>query len=236
MEKDISKDMYFLYKKILKQIPKKELDDDVDTSFLEKDIISFLYKFFETNYFNYPNKRDLPHFDICNVAVQDDGNVGAQAFYSEESKTIYLDGHDIFEIAHGKRKFGDLLNSLGHEFRHFLQYRAKESDFITKTGKESYKFLETSLFGYYYQLFEEDLAMDNGLKELEKFCKKDSVKESKFAKFVSKTIKETGLYAYTIYAGQDASQLHEEDARLAGLVFCADFYNRMIRESFNRGD
>lgn len=235
MAQEISKDMYLSFRKILKQIPKKEIDDEVDMSVLEKDIISFLYKIFDTNYFNYPNKKALPHFDVCFISVQFDGNV-SQALYSEEMKTIYMDRMDISEVAHGKRKFGDLINSLGHEYRHFLQYRSKSEDLITNFGKENLKDMKFGLQEDYIELFEDDMIIDKYVDSIEKFCKKKRLKNSKFAKFVSKTIKDTGYYAYTINAGQDASQLHEEDARLAGLVFCSDFYNRMIRQAIKLGD
>ena len=237
MEKDISKDIYFLYKKILRNLPKKEIDEDVDTTELEKDISSFVYKFFNTNYFGYKNKRELPHLEICNVSLQyEDSDNMAQGVFDNSSNTIFLDRGDIKEIAHGKRKLGDLINSLGHEYRHFLQYRANVEDMQSEIGKEIAEKMMVGLYGEYIGIFDDDLFLDKGVKPIKKFCEKKSLKNSKFAQFVSETIEKTGYYSRTIAMGQDASQIHEEDARLAGIVFCSDFYNRMIREAVRRGD
>ncbi len=237
MTQDISKDMYFLYKNILRNLPKKEIDLDVDTIELEKDIIAFVYKFFDKNYFDYRNKRDLPHLEICNVALQyEDGDNMVQGVYDNSSNTIFLDRRDVKEIAHGKRKLGDLINSLGHEYRHFLQYRANVEDMQSEIGKEIAEKMMVGLYGEYIGIFDDDLFLDKGVKPIKKFCEKKSLKNSKFAQFVSETIEKTGYYSRTIAMGQDASQIHEEDARLAGLVFCSDFYNRMIREAVRRGD
>lgn len=237
MTQDISKDMYFLYKNILRNLPKKEIDLDVDTIELEKDIIAFVYKFFDKNYFDYRNKRDLPHLEICNVALQyEDGDNMVQGVYDNSSNTIFLDRTDVKEIAHGKRKLGDLINSLGHEYRHFLQYRANVEDMQSEIGKEIAEKMMVSLYGEYIGIFDDDLFLDKGVKPIKKFCEKKSLKNSKFAQFVSETIEKTGYYSRTIAMGQDASQIHEEDARLAGIVFCSDFYNRMIREAVRRGD
>lgn len=255
----ISKKQYQLYKKILDNLPKEELDMSVDTSSLERDIIDFLKSFIEENYFGYvPSEKvqkinneykryaeflrksakidvlDMERKLLPSIIVKDlKDSFGS---YNRADNVIAIGKNSISQVAHGKESLYELLNTLGHEFEHFLQHNVDFEELTNEQVKEYLDNVVNDLVGdvkVEVKLVKEVLNLTDREKRIIKNVCEDKKDKSKFLEFLCEVLSSDSeedikdLLDY-VKLSEYLAMNHEKDARYKGIIFVSQFINDAV--------
>ena len=163
-------------------------------------------------------------------------------YYSRHFNSIALNNDFVSLVAQGKINLLEVINTIGHEFGHFLQYNLDLNEFSDSDLKKYFTNLysdlnsnnEKDMFNFINRYLYLDEKDTNLMKEAFSLLEN----KSDFTKYFNYVlnIEDFGQYIESIKYSQYLNLKHENDARYRGLLFTSQFLNDVIQKAINNND